>query len=129
MRQTNQNRQLILDYYAATSGVKKTEKLMRRFTTDDRLIAHVLQFDNMFPSYQVIPDEITTEEDRIIVQGRRRGKLRRIQGEGLPKEKTIEIPFAMGYRIRDHKIVDHWFLTDQMELLEQLDWIETGSVQ
>ena len=122
MRSTTQNRQFILSYYEAISGVEKTMSLIGHFTADTKLIDHVLFFEKMFPSYQVIPDEITTEGDRVIVQGRRRGN-RRMKGEVLPTEKSVEIPFAMGYRIEDQKIVDHWFITDRMELFEQLDWI------
>jgi predicted ester cyclase len=122
MRRTTQNRQFILSYYEAISGVEKTMSLIGHFTADPKLIDHVLFFEKMFPSYQVIPDEITTEGDRVIVQGRRRGN-RSMKGEVLPTEETVEIPFAMGYRIEDQKIVDHWFITDRMELFEQLNWI------
>lgn len=123
MRRTTQNRQFILSYYKAISGVAKTASLLEQFTADTKLIEHVLYFEKMFPAFQTIPDEITTEADRVIVQGRRRGRPVNIPGEVKPIKAVVEIPFVMGYRVEDQKIVDHWFITDQMELLEQLNSI------
>jgi hypothetical protein len=124
MSRTTKNRQFILDYYRTISGTEKTEVLMKLFTTDTKLIHHVLFFEKLFPKYEIFTDEITTEGDRVIIQGRKRGRhIGKLKGLS-PTNKLIEIPFAIGYRIENEKIIDHWFITGQMELLEQLGLVK-----
>ena len=126
MSRTNKNRQFILNYYQTVSGSEKTEVLMKQFTTDSKLIEHVLFFEKLFPKYELLTDEITTEGDRVIIQGRKKGKhTGKIKGVP-PTNKTVEIPFAIGYRVENQKIINHWFVTDQMELLEQLGLVKTA---
>jgi predicted ester cyclase len=119
MNSTTKNRQFILRYYRAISGIQKDRELLQHFIADSHLIEHLLYFESLFPAFELIPDEITTEGERVIVQGRRKA----CQTGYSATKKTIEIPFAMGYQVKDDKIIGHWFITDQMELLEQLNWI------
>ena len=97
---------------------------MNRFTTDSKLIEDVLFFEQLFPRYRIITYEITSEDDRVIVHGRKLGRnTGNINGDP-PTNKTVEIPFATGYRVDNQIITDHWIVTDQMELLEQLGLIK-----
>lgn len=121
---TINNRKFILDYHQAISGKVKTEALMNRFTSDSKLIEDVLFFEQLIPRYKILIDELTSEGDRVIVHGRKAGKnTGQINGEP-PTYKTIEIPFATGYRIDNQKIFDHWNVPNQMDLLEQLGLIK-----
>ena len=120
MNKTKYSRQFILRFFNEISGAKKTEELISAFTSDPKLIEQLLFFEKLIPQYEMIADEITTEGDRVIVKARARGK-HQGEVEGIsPTFKTIEIPFAVGYRLEPQKIIDHWLITDQMVLLEQL---------
>lgn len=120
MERSEKNRQHILKYYKSVSGAKKTPKTVSRFISDPALIERVLYFEKLLPAYEMIPDEITCEDDRVIVRARVRGKHTGEAEDIPPTFKTIEMPFVIGYRLERGKIIDHWLIADQMELLEQL---------
>ena len=125
MDTTVKNRRFILSYYLSISGMKKTEKLLSRYTSDPSLIEQVLFYEKLFPKYELIADEITCEKNRVIVRGRAMGK-HTGEAEGVPPTyRVVEMPFVIGYRVEDNKIIDHWLITDQMELLEQLGLVSS----
>lgn len=120
MNKHEKNKQFILEYYRALVGKEKPEELIRQYVADEKLIGHIKFFEKSFPHYDLVPEEIFTAEDRVFVRARIKGTH---EGEmdGIPPTfKEIELPFAICYRIENEKIVDHWMIADQMELLEQL---------
>lgn len=110
----------MLEYYAASSGKKKTEAWMDKYIADEKLKSHIRFMEKAFPEYKLIPNEIIAEGDRVFV----RASVKAIHSgevDGIPPTfKDINVPFAIGYRIKDQKIVDFWTISDQMEFLEQL---------
>jgi len=114
------NKELVIEYFNAISGVKKTRNLMEKYLSDNQLIEHIEFFDSVFPAYEIFADEITAEGNRVVVKARLKG---RHQGElsGIPPtQKKVEVPFAIGYEIENNKIINHWMIFDQMALMEQL---------
>ena len=117
---TQSNKALIIDYFNAISGVKKTRPLIERFTSDKSLIEHIEFFDSILPAYELFADEMIAEGNKVMVKARVRG---RHEGEfnGIPPTfKNVEIMGAIIYEIENNKIVNHWMLGDQLSLLEQL---------
>ena len=121
MEQANKNKQFFDEYLnALTEADKKTPELLSRYITDQHLIEHILFFESAFPGYELIADEITSEDNRLVLYGRFRGThLGELNGIA-PTHKTVELPLAVGYKIENNKIVDHWMVINQMELMEQL---------
>ncbi|GEO11448.1 ester cyclase [Segetibacter aerophilus] len=120
MEQFKKNKEFIIEYFAAVSGVAKSRSLMEQFATDQGLIGHVEFFEAAFPKYEVLADEITAEDNRVVVRARFKGTH---QGDlaGIPATyKSVEFPFAIGYEVENNKIVNHWLIADQMSLMEQL---------
>ena len=120
MDQTKKNKEFIVGYINALSGVIKTRELLEQYITDQGLIEHILFFDSVFPRYDGLIDEITGEGNRVIVRARMKGKH---EGElnGIPPtHKEVEFPFVVGYEIEKNKIISHWLIADQMMLMEQL---------
>ncbi len=120
MTKSEKNRQFILEFYKAINGNKKTRTSLALFISDQKLTTHLLFLEQLFPKFRLIPEEITAEQDRVIVRaeltGKHTGEL-----EGIPPtQKNINTAFAIGYRIENNKIIDHWFITDQIELIKQL---------
>ena len=114
------NKELVIEYFNAISGVKKTRKLLEKYLSDNHLIEHIEFFDTVFPAYEIFADEITAEGNRVVVKARFKG---RHEGElsGIPPtQKKVEIPFSIGYEIENNKIINHWMILDQMMLMEQL---------
>ena len=88
------NKELVIEYFNAISGVKKTRKLMEKYVSDNHLIEHIEFFDTVFPAYEIFADEITAEGNRVVVKARFKG---RHEGElnGIPPTyKKVEVPFC-----------------------------------
>ena len=120
MEQSQKNKQFIIKYVNAINGVIKTRELIEEYVTDTNLIEHILFFDSVLPRYELVVDEITAEDNRVIILSRVKG---RHEGEfnGMPPTyKNVEVSAAVGYQIENNKIVSHWLIADQLSLLEQL---------
>ena len=114
------NKELVIEYFNAISGLTKTRKLMEKYVSDNHLIEHIEFFDSVFPRYEIFADEITAEGNRVVIKARLKG---RHEGElnGIPPTyKNVEFPFAIRYEIDNNKIINHWLIADQMMLMEQL---------
>lgn len=120
MDQTQKSKQFFLRYWTALSGKVKTYELITRFVADERLIEHILFFEKLFPHYEVVIDEIMAEGNRVFVRSHVKGQHEGTT-EGIPAtHQKINVPFALGYRIENEKIVDFWAIASEMDLLEQL---------
>jgi predicted ester cyclase len=120
MEQLKKNKEFIVEYFNALSGVDKTRQLISRYVDDEHLIEHILFFESVFPKYELIADEVTSEDNRVVIYGRFKGKhLGELNGIP-PTFKTVELPLAVGYRIEKNKIISHWLVINQMMLMEQL---------
>lgn len=120
MDKVKKNKAFIVEYFNAISGVPKTNVLIDKYISDEKLKSHIYFFEGAFPKYEMFIDEMTAEGNRVVVRARVKGKH---EGElnGIPAtHKEIEIPFAISYEIENNKIVSHWLLCDQMIVLEQL---------
>lgn len=112
MQKKEINRQYILSFHNAVSGIEKTEVLMSQYASDPRLIAHFMYLENLLPKFKLFNDEITSEDDRVIVKARIRSKHSEEISEIKPTGKLIEIPLAIGYVVENDNIVNHWLIID-----------------
>ena len=121
MEQTNKNKEFILEYLKTICGAPaKTRELLSKYVDDESLIQHALFFDAVFPAYQIIPDEVTAEDNRVVVFGRVKGT-HKGEFNGIPPTyKNIDFPFAICYQVENKKITSHWIIADQAALMEQL---------
>ncbi len=75
---------------------------------------------NAFPDMQVTIDDLIAEGDKVVARSTMRGTH---QGEflGIPTTgKTINFEVIDILRYEDGKVVEHWGLTDNLSLLQQL---------
>ena len=120
MEQQKKNKEFVIRYFNAISGVTKTRELCQQFMTDEELIEHIAFFDSVFPKYEIFADEMIAEGNRVVVRTRTKG---RHEGEfnGIPPTyRNIEIPAVICYEIENDKIVHHWLIADQAAMMEQL---------
>ena len=120
MEQTKKNKELVIEYINAISGVEKTRELLSRYVDDQALIEHILFFDAVFPKYQLFMDEIVAEGNKVIVRARVKGVH---QGDfnGIPPtHKNVEVPFYITYEMENARIIHHTLIADQVALMEQL---------
>ena len=125
MDNLQRNKELVIEYFNAISGVKKTRELLEKYISDKHLIEHIEFFDSVFPAYELYADEMLAEGNRVVVRARAKG---RHEGElnGIPPTyKNVDFPFSIGYEIENNKIISHWLIADQMVLMEQLGVMNT----
>jgi predicted ester cyclase len=120
MEQQKQNKEFIIRYFNALSGVSKTRELLEKYITDEELIGHITFFETAFPGYEVFADEMTAEGNRVVVRARLKGCHEGEFNGVLPTHRNIDIPFVVSYEIENGKIAHHWLMADQMALMEQL---------
>lgn len=119
------NREFIIRYFNALSGVDKTDALIRKYTNDEHLIEHILFFEKTFPKYELFIEEMITEGDKVLVRGQLKGvHLGEFNGVP-PTHKEVDLPLAIRYTISNGLIIDHWLIADQMLLMQQLGIAET----
>jgi|JI10StandDraft_1071094.scaffolds.fasta_scaffold02235_8 predicted ester cyclase len=120
MDQQKKNKQLIIEYVTATSGQVKTRELLEKYNDDSGLIENILFKESIFPRYEVGVLEIVAEGDRVVLLAKFKGIHK---GEWLgmaPTNKEVSYTFAVGYEIRNNKIVHSWLVADNLAIIEQL---------
>jgi len=115
-----QNKEFIIRYINALSGVTKTRELMEEYISDEELLGHIAFFDTVFPKYEMFMDEITAEGNRVVVRARAKGIHKGVFNGIQPTHRNVEFPFVVSYEIENGKIVHHWLIADQVTLMEQL---------
>jgi predicted ester cyclase len=116
----SENKEFVRRYLEAISGKPKTEAVLDLFMTDESLKEHIAAAEAGLPLYWLDAEEIIAEGDVVAICGRVRGRhlgtLAGVPATG----KDVDFNIFVSYRIADGKIVDHWMLTDNMALLQQI---------
>jgi len=120
MNNLKKNREVVINYFNGISGFEKTRKLLEKYTSDEKLIEHIQFFDGAFPKYELFIEEMVTENNKVIVQGRATGTHEKEFSGIPPTGRKMDLPFVIRYTIEDEIITDHWLIADQMILMEQL---------
>jgi predicted ester cyclase len=116
-----QHKEFIVRYFNALSGgVSKTKELLQKYIIDDELMQHIAFFETVFPGYEILADEMTAEDNRVVVKARLKGVHEGELNGILPTHRAVEFAFAICYEIENEKIVHHWLIADQMSLMQQL---------
>ncbi len=120
MEQQRKNKEFIINYFNAISGVEKPRELLEQYIDDEGLISHIEYFEAAFPKYELFIDELTAENNRVVVTAHIKaihlGELSGIAATGRP----VNFSFVIRYDIENNRIAGHWMLADQMCLMEQL---------
>ena len=121
------NKEFILEYGNALSGHEKTPELLRRYTSDEILVEHIIFFDSVFPNYELMIDEMTADGNRVVIRARLTGRHEGVFGNIQPTYKNVNFNLVVGYEIKNRLIISHWLIADQMALMEQLGAVEAVS--
>ena len=127
MDKLKKNREFIIKYYNTISGAAKTPELCEKFATDNKLLEHIAFFEGAFPKYELFIEEMMTEGNKVMVQGRATG-IHQGALNGIPATgKKMDLPFCIRYTIENNMIIDHWLIADQIILMEQLGVMATAA--
>lgn len=120
MNQLKKNKEFIVEYINATSGMSKTRELLEKYNGDPGLVDNILFKESIFPKYEVSVEEIIAEGDRVVVRAKFKGIHK---GEWLginPTNKEVTYTFVVGYQIWNNKIAHSWLVADNLAIVEQL---------
>ena len=119
---TEDNKALIRRYLDALGGNDKPPELVNQYVaeSDEDLRQHIAMAEAGFPRYELPPDDIIAEGDKVVVRATMRATH---LGEffGVPATgKEVTMPLIIIYRIADGRIVEHWIQMDVFGLMQQL---------
>jgi predicted ester cyclase len=120
MEQLKKNKEFVVRYFNAMSGITKTPEVCQQFLSDEELIEHITFFDTVFPKYEIFADEMIAEGNKVVVRGRLKGRHEGVLNGIPPTYKDVNFPFVISYEIENNKIVHHWLIADQAAMMEQL---------
>ncbi len=122
-----ENKAFIHRYLDTINGKPKTESLVRQFVAEQPLIEHILASEAGFPLYRIDVEQVLAEGDLVSVRGTVRG-VNNGPFMGLPPTgKPVEFAICITYKVQDEKIVDHWMLTDNLTLMQQLGLVPASA--
>ena len=123
----DENKAVIRRYFEALSGKDKPREGMDEFVAEEPLKEHIAFFETVFPHYELIAERMIAEGDMVsvigLVRGTHRGELMGVA----PTGKTVQFPIHITYRLANGKIEEHWMLTDNLGMLQQLGAIPMPS--
>lgn len=124
---TEENKEFIRRYLNAISGKPKPESVMKLFIAEQPLIDHIAAAEAFMPLYRLDADEMVAEGDLVSLRGWIRGKH---LGPFMGMEATgkdLEFSIFITYKVVDGKIVDHWMLTDNMTMMQQMGLVPSAA--
>lgn len=116
----SENKEFIQRYFEAINGKPKPESVVNLYIAEQPLKDHIAAAEAAFPLYSIDVEEVIAEGDLVAVRGKIKGTHK---GDfmGIPATgKSIEVPLYITYRIAGGKIVEHWMLSDNMLMMQQL---------
>ena len=114
------SKQFVEEYFAELSGKPKTDEFNDRYVSDPHLKAHIRQFEEAFPSYEIIAEQVVAEGDTVAVRATFRGTHRGAFAGVPPTGRDVSTPVMLFYRIADHRIAQFWMQADVPNLMAQL---------
>ena len=123
---TEESRQFILEYMSAISK-DKSEATLDKYVADPALKEHVLYFESGLPNYQLTPQDIIAEKNKVsvrfVLEGEHQGELLGIA----PTGRKVNTAGIIIYEVDNYKIVNHWMHADANALMQQISTVEVNN--
>lgn len=114
MKKAESNKEFFLDFIRELNKERKREDKLGHYIDDPILLKTLVLLEENLPNFKIIIDELTSEKNRLIVQAR-------VEGISFPNKDKVSIAFVMGCQIHGKKIVRHWFLADNISLMQKVN--------
>jgi predicted ester cyclase len=121
------NRRFIAEYAATLNSKPKDPALVASYVADATLAEHIATFEAAFPGYQMTPEDIIAEGDRVAVRATFRGTHKGTFAGIAPTGRSISTDAIIIYRIAGDKIVQHWIQWNPATLIQQLSSASVGA--
>lgn len=123
----NEHATLIKSYLNDLSGQNKTRALVAKYVADEALAQHIADIEAAFPAYELIPEQILSEDDMVVVRGTFRGVHRGVFAGIDATGKLVSAGLIIIYQVQNNRIVHHWMQFDLFSLLQQLQDKSVGT--
>lgn len=122
MSTTEESKALIRRYLDAINGHDKTPALVDQFiaASDPELKEHIAGAEAAFPRYELAPEDIVAEGDKVTVRFTLRGTHKGVFAGLAPTGRQVNVPGIIIYRIANGKIAQHWVHWETGGLMQQL---------
>jgi hypothetical protein len=120
-----ENKEFIHRYLDAINAKPKPDSVLRLFIAEQPLIDHIQVAEAAFPLYRIDVDEMMAEGDLVSLRGKVRGVHNGPFMGFPPSGKPVDFAIFITYKVEGGKIVDHWMLTDDMAMMQQMGMIQT----
>ena len=117
------NKQFISRYLKSVSGKPKTADMLPVFISegDMELFNHIIATERSFPSYEMIPQDMIAENDKVTVRFLFRGKGNQNSYFNMNvKNKVVSMNGIIIYQVKNEKIINHWVVCDNLGMMQQL---------
>ncbi|MBN1482923.1 hypothetical protein EH223_13395 [candidate division KSB1 bacterium] len=117
---SQQLKDFITEYLTALSGKPKPPEVVEQYVADQALKDHIAFFEAAFPEYELLIEDMLSEDDKVAVRVTFRGTNKGPIGEIPATQKSATLPVLLIYQVANGKIVNHWMGVDQLDLMKQL---------
>jgi predicted ester cyclase len=117
-----EHRALIQGFLETISGNAKTRQVFEKYIHkgNESLIRQNLAVEQAFPMYELIPEEIMVDGNRVMVRARFRGVQHGTYGTIPPSGKEVSLDVILLYTLANGKITEHTVTYDNESMLKQL---------
>jgi predicted ester cyclase len=119
MMTTEQSKKFIQEYFDAVMQ-DKSEGTIDKYVSDPHLKSHIIVFETGLPGYQLIPQDIIAEGNKVTVrfvcEAEHKGELFGVA----PTGRKVNIEGIIIYEVDNNKIVNHWMQADSVALMQQI---------
>ncbi|MFC2098703.1 ester cyclase [Bacteroidota bacterium] len=116
------NRALIEEYLEAISGQEKTWELLVNYIDKSReaLIKQNIAVEQAFPKYELTPNEILVDGNRVVVQANFRGTQHGTYRNIAPTGNEVKFPVVLFFTLTNGKITENEVSYDNESMMKQL---------
>ena len=114
------DRAFVEEYFKALADTTKPADIVDQYVSDPELKHHIELFEDAFPGYEVVAEDMIAEDGKVAVRATFRGTHRGEFFGIAPTGTTVSISLMLIYRIENDKIVEHWMNADQLSMMQQL---------
>ena len=118
-----ENRALVEEFLETISGEQKTQEMFLRFFAEDKqdLLEQNLMVEQAFPLYELAPEEILQDGNRVVVRAEFTGIQHGTFGSIPPTGNQVQLPVVLFFTVDQGKISEYEVIYDRARMLRQLD--------
>ena len=123
------SKQFILNYLKAMEEGPITKYLLDKYIADSdiELKNYIIALNRGIPNYKGEIEDIISDGEKVVVRVTFKGIHKGILFGQPPTNKLVEFRSIVIYQVKNEKIINHWFQTDNLSLMQQIGAIPANT--